>query len=433
VSVSGPWMWDTGSESVFSTRTDTRDLDPYRVVASRVLPDPALLDGPPGTAPADVAPYDQPVEVTAPVQALTERIIAGETSDYGKAAALQAFFRDDEEGFTYSESVPTDGSPDALQDFLYQRAGFCQQYATAMAAMLRVAGVPSRVAVGFTSGTRTVDGSYLVTTEQAHAWPEAWFDGVGWLRFEPTPSVAGIRPPAYETAAEGGTGSDVDTPEATTAPGEEATGPESDQERKERQEAAAAARAGLARDTGAAPVAEPVQAESEVPVRGLLVGAGLLLLLALPALVHALRRRSRWRAPDAGVAWAQLRDDAVDVGHGWSDAESPRQAAARLAAQRHLEPGAREALDRLARDVERARYARPGSTGTSGSLSADSAHVRSGLRSSARPARRLRAVLLPASTVRWLASGAGSACADVLDALDRGLAAVGRRVRRRPA
>jgi len=433
VSVSGPWMWDVGSESVFATRTDTQDLDPYRVVANRVLPDTALLDGPSAPVPPDVAPYDEPIEVTSAVRTLTEGIVADESSDYGKAAALQAFFRDASEHFTYSESTLTGDTPDALQDFLYQRVGFCQQYATAMAAMLRVAGVPSRVAVGFTPGTKTADGSYLVTTEQAHAWPEAWIDGVGWLRFEPTPSVNGIRPPAYGSGTPGGNQNDTGVAQPSASPGVDQAGPESPLERKERQEAAAAARAGLARDGRTAPVAAPVEDGPAVPVRGILLGGGLLLLLALPALTHVLRRRARWRTPDAGVAWEQLRDDAVDVGHGWSDAESPRQAAARLAMQRHLDPDARQALDRLARDVERVRYAPPGSAGGGGALASDSAHVRHELRSTARRSRRLRAVLLPPSTVRWMASGAGSACADVLDAVDRAFSAVGRRLRRRPA
>ena len=434
VSVTGPWMWDAKSESVFATRTDTQEVEPYRVVANRVLPDSQQLESAGTAVPPEVQPYDTPVEVTAPVEALTARVVAGEASDYGKAAALQAFFQDDDERFEYSENVETGSSPDALQDFLEQRVGFCQQYATAMAAMLRVAGVPSRVAVGFTHGTRTADGSYLVTTEQAHAWPEAWIDGVGWLRFEPTPAVGGIEPPAYGEGAAGRPGGAEDTPEATPTPGGQENSTESALERKDRLEAEAAARAALARENGGAGQQDQAAgAGSGPPVRGLLIGAGVLLLAALPALLHLARRRVRWRTPRADAVWAQLREDAIDVGHDWSDAESPRQAVARLGAQRSLAPEARSALDRVARVVERARYARPGGEQHANALWSDSAAVRHGLRASVSRSRRLSALLLPSSTLRWLAARSGSACADVLDAADRGFTAVSRLVRRRPA
>ena len=66
------------------------------------------------------------------------------------------------------------------------RLGYCQHYAGAMAVMLRLLGVPARVAVGFTAGTWK-GGVWTVTDHQGHAWVEAWFDGFGWLAFDPTP------------------------------------------------------------------------------------------------------------------------------------------------------------------------------------------------------------------------------------------------------
>ena len=140
---------------------------------------------------------------------ITESVTAGAETDYDKAVALQAFFRSPSSGFRYEEQTESGGSPDALQAFLEQRVGFCEQYASAMAAMLRLAGVPSRVAVGFTPGQQQSDGSYVVTTDEAHAWPEAWFEGFGWVRFEPTP-VAERHPPAVvrQPACPAGPGAD---------------------------------------------------------------------------------------------------------------------------------------------------------------------------------------------------------------------------------
>jgi Transglutaminase-like enzymes, putative cysteine proteases len=78
--------------------------------------------------------------------------------------------------------------PDALLTFLTQtKAGFCQQYATAMAVLVRELGLPARVAVGYQAGTLQDDGRYLVQSDDAHAWVEVFFEGYGWLQFEPTP------------------------------------------------------------------------------------------------------------------------------------------------------------------------------------------------------------------------------------------------------
>jgi transglutaminase-like putative cysteine protease len=84
--------------------------------------------------------------------------------------------------FHYDTSIPADDGPDALADFLlHTRRGFCQQFATAMTVMARISGIPARVAVGFTRGTQQANGSWLVTTHDAHAWPELWFQGIGWV------------------------------------------------------------------------------------------------------------------------------------------------------------------------------------------------------------------------------------------------------------
>ncbi|MEZ5228053.1 MAG: transglutaminase-like domain-containing protein [Acidimicrobiales bacterium] len=78
---------------------------------------------------------------------------------------------------------------DPIEQFLAERIGFCQQFSGTFAAMARSLGIPARVAVGFTWGD-PVDGkpnTYRVTGRHAHAWPEVYFEGFGWVAFEPTP------------------------------------------------------------------------------------------------------------------------------------------------------------------------------------------------------------------------------------------------------
>lgn len=98
---------------------------------------------------------------------------------------LQQFFRTQ---FTYSTDVPPPSKEDDLERFLFtDRAGYCEQFAGAFAAMARSIGIPARVTVGFTPGRLGPDGRFTITGKNSHAWPEAYLDGIGWLPFEPTP------------------------------------------------------------------------------------------------------------------------------------------------------------------------------------------------------------------------------------------------------
>jgi len=115
----------------------------------------------------------------------TRRVVGDAATPYGAVLALESWFRQ-RGGFTYDESPPAAVGP-PLVDFVNRtKAGYCQQYAGAMAVMLRMLGIPARVAVGFTSGTFD-DGKWVVTDHEAHAWVEVWFAGQGWIPFDPTP------------------------------------------------------------------------------------------------------------------------------------------------------------------------------------------------------------------------------------------------------
>lgn len=115
------------------------------------------------------------------------RAVTGETSSpYAAAVALEAWFRT-EGGFSYAEhpeSIP--GVPPLVSFIRYTKTGYCQHFAGGMAVMLRLLGIPARVAAGFVAG-KYRDGAWRVTDHDAHAWVEVWFAGYGWLPFDPTP------------------------------------------------------------------------------------------------------------------------------------------------------------------------------------------------------------------------------------------------------
>lgn len=145
--------------------------DELRAAGVGNVPDPIYLELP-----------DNLPEV---VYTTTEVLTAGQPTPYDEALALQSWFRDQNQ-FTYSTEVQSGHGSNAIESFFRVRAGYCEQFAASFAAMARIAGIPSRVAVGFTPGVLE-DGWYSVIGKNSHAWPELWFDGIGWVAFEPTP------------------------------------------------------------------------------------------------------------------------------------------------------------------------------------------------------------------------------------------------------
>jgi transglutaminase-like putative cysteine protease len=108
---------------------------------------------------------------------------------YAATVALEAWFRE-EGGFRYSEhpGLPAGGIPPLVWFVTEEKAGYCQHYAGAMALMLRLLGIPARVAAGFTSGSYDAKKrEWVVTDHNAHTWVEVWFPRFGWLSFDPTP------------------------------------------------------------------------------------------------------------------------------------------------------------------------------------------------------------------------------------------------------
>ena len=144
----------------------------------------------------------------ARVYALARRLARGARTPYAYALRVERYLSG-ANNFTYNENPPLSTYP--LESFLLtSHVGYCQQFAGAMALLLRFGGVPARVAAGFASGTySSASRQWVVTDIDAHAWVEAWFPHYGWVRFDPTPGAAparGGRLAPIATAAGGGKG-----------------------------------------------------------------------------------------------------------------------------------------------------------------------------------------------------------------------------------
>jgi transglutaminase-like putative cysteine protease len=124
----------------------------------------------------------------APLYRTARRIVRSPDNPYAAVLALESWFRH-RGGFVYDEQPPRAEGPPLVSFVTKTKAGYCQHYAGAMAVMLRMLGIPARVAVGFTSG-KLDEGRWVVTDHEAHAWVEVWFAGQGWVPFDPTPGRA---------------------------------------------------------------------------------------------------------------------------------------------------------------------------------------------------------------------------------------------------
>jgi transglutaminase-like putative cysteine protease len=165
--------------------------------APRFRPGAGVAFVPPfGTAPTEATPQARIAErllAASPYArsyALAQQLASGSGSPYAFVQRVLDYLRT---GFEYSETPPRRQLP--LEAFLFRdRAGYCQQFAGAAALLLRMGGVPTRIAAGFTSGSRDgARGEYVVRDYDAHAWIEVWFPRIGWVRFDPTPSTAPAR------------------------------------------------------------------------------------------------------------------------------------------------------------------------------------------------------------------------------------------------
>ena len=383
----GTWFWEAEGLSVRSTDASVGGQT-YTATFLDVQPDLAQLRSSSTNQTVSKSYLGLPAKLPSIITQTAKSVAASATTDYDRALTLQDYFRSDL--FTYSTTAPVaqgyDGTgADVVAEFLQKKAGYCVHFASAMAIMARVLGIPSRVAVGFQPGQPTVKNGqtvFTVSTHDLHAWPELYFQGIGWLRFEPTPGRGDL--PSYsDPAAVAQLPTDSPT-DSSTASASASANP------------SAAAGRDLPTDQANPSGGSATGGFNAAPLVLLILLALLLAVGLAPAVGRVLVRWRRERAIGRGRdpatnAWAEVRDTARD--HGWlaPETETAREFAARLSMV------LADDSDRIAGfrgQVESTAYGPPDAA----SLSLP--ELRAVRRAIARsvPAReRLRAVFLPAS------------------------------------
>ncbi|MFN0062398.1 MAG: DUF3488 and DUF4129 domain-containing transglutaminase family protein [Myxococcaceae bacterium] len=179
-----------------STRTAFIDVRNVEVRAARSAPSyqyqayskpdvPTLLRA--GDEEVDLSRYLQlPEGLEARVSTLAQEIATDATEPREIASELTKYLKG---RYRYSLELPGATTTDPLPDFLFRRkAGHCEDFATALAVLLRIRGVPSRVVTGFFGGERMGDG-YVLRAADAHAWVQAWVPGEGFITLDATPEA----------------------------------------------------------------------------------------------------------------------------------------------------------------------------------------------------------------------------------------------------
>jgi transglutaminase-like putative cysteine protease len=412
VAVAGDWRLSSRTFTVFSAKSDTAGAT-YTVTSQVATPSvDELRKQSAGQLPAAIAPdielpNNLPVEIAQKASTLT----AGLTTEYDKAAAIQAYFRGPD--YTYDLTGAPTGD-DALLKFLTtDKRGYCEQFAGAMVVLARQAGIPARVAVGFTPGVQQPDGSWRITNHDAHSWPEVWFPQAGWVRFEPTPRDSSTIPPAYTTAP-------VD-PKASPTPSASAT-------------ASASAAPTAAPTTAAASQSSGPAAAVTTTGGGNGSGLGAILawvlgtlavvgLLLIPAGMRRTRRRRRLDAAsgsDPRQVWREIVDTALDLGLELPSTLSPLRAVDRLrdaaSGDRRMPRVTYDVFSDVARAEQLWRYAPAGHSAAVGPQLPDLAsRMRVALRAWERSQGwrvRLAAMLLPRSLAAGLRGTGGGFSSD---------------------
>ena len=395
----GDWRYDDDTLDVLGVDgTDAAGIS-YETVGLTIDPDPAaLVNAGPGPQSLSAANTELPDSMPDWIETQAERVTAEGRSDFEKAVILQEWFRE-AGGFTYTLEPGSGTSLEQLELFLGtgegSRRGYCEQFASAMTMMARTLNIPARVAVGFLRPEESEEGGFVYSSRDMHAWPELYFEGTGWVRFEPTPQQARTVP-AY-------TSGQVPAPEELNAPSASTSAPEPTVTRAPREE-----------------VAGSTSADAEGGLPGWLVPVAVVLLLVglcfVPRAVRGAQRRRRYDEGDpaavAESAWEELRATALDLGVAWDDTATLRRQAIALVpalGPSHGPTGggpeetrrATRALESLALLVERARYSlRPLDEAAQERAQADTRTVTEVLVDVAAPRSRRRARWLPASLWR---------------------------------
>ncbi|CAN5301988.1 DUF3488 and transglutaminase-like domain-containing protein [soil metagenome] len=402
--LSGAWYWNAENLDLHSPNV-TSQAQQYTARSLEIAPTPAQLSAAGTTVPAGLGKYlALPGDMPKNIAATANRVAGNAASNYDKALLLQDFFRNGD--FEYSEVAPVENGYDGtgmqvISQFLKAKSGYCIHFATSMAVMARDLGIPARVDVGFLPGERNGradngDIRYEVTSHDLHAWPELYFEGIGWTRFEPTVSLGDV--PSYADTAD----SDVPTPTNPDVPATESSATPTPTS------------SALANDAGAADTSGTTQSTTQLTVTSIVAPIVLILVLfALlsPSWLRARRRSVRFaglrRGAPAQVGYTEILETTTDLGFGMPSTATLREVGALLAPRLGARPDVAASLSRVIEFVERESYARVGPTAgsgqpTDGGVADDVAAVIAGLEASVGRGTRLRARFAPPSLWSWL-------------------------------
>ncbi|WP_114907855.1 transglutaminaseTgpA domain-containing protein [Ornithinimicrobium murale] len=354
VTADAQMRWDPRTAAV---RVQDR-VDSYDVTFMRLAPGGAddLPDGV-GEAEADPDEFAQYLQASPNGRetygALSDEIVGEETNDLVVGQLLQQHFRSGI--YTYNLQLapgPSDSQP--IEHFLTTQQGYCVQFATAMVMMARHQGIPARMAVGFLPGEREPDGTWTVIASRAHTWPELWVDGMGWVRFDPTPGVRSGQPPAYTELNQNTAEADPTLTSSATPTGEPTQAPDDS----------------AGEDSWWDSTVDALRSSAPILLRGLAVVLVLGLLMALVAIAGRRHREAVLRHADTPQEriegqWELLKRSLQDYGIDPPPDKSPREMGAHYADRAHLGRRADEALGRATATLERARYAPAAHTETS--------------------------------------------------------------------
>jgi len=377
----GNWVWQRDNLGIRSPSASMQGQK-YEADLEIAVPTAAQLRASGLDSSQSVAEYTEvPEDLPEIIRERALEVAGDEDTNYDKAVALQDYFRDG--AFEYSESAPVeedyDGDDaDIIAVFLDEKSGYCVHFSSSMALMARTLGIPARVSVGFTPGELR-DGKdgpeYVITTDNLHAWPELYFDDIGWVRFEPTPGTGNV--PVFAGPLD--PSSDPEPEQPDDEPTEQPTG-----------SPIAPTATPTPTPTPGSAGGAPVESANPSLWVGLILGVLLIVFVPfLPAIVRAARRRSRFaavsRSGDAFAAWREIVDTAVDLRVPAVSNRTPRELEDSLVAS--------AALGRLRAAVEDSAY---GST-TGVATRDDLRQALAAQRAAASRWTRLRARFAPAS------------------------------------
>ena len=320
--------WVAETSTLVTVDDDLATGDLIDVVSASPRFEPAALAAATSIDAGDPIYTSLPDDLPDVVADTAAEVTAGTTNVYDAARTLQNWFQTQ---FDYSLDVQSGHGNNAIETFLRDRIGYCEQFAGTFAAMMRTLGHPARVAVGFTSGTEVAPGTYSVLGRNAHAWPEVWFDGLGWVAFEPTPgrgapgaeNYTGLAAQQDTTPSEESENADDD---AGGPPTTIARTPNDDPLDLNIPDEFADPTGGDATSDGATATADRSDTRGRWALVLLVLGA----VAAAPPLVRRLRDRSSRNSPERQLArlWSHSLTSLAEVGVPVAASQTPLEIAA---------------------------------------------------------------------------------------------------------